>query len=157
MAQAVIRLRGVHNLQPQTKDTLKFLRLHRVNHCVVLPDNETTTGMLQRAKDYVTWGPITPDALADLIRTRGRLVGDKPITDDHVKQNTSYGDIAALAKAICDGEFLYKDLADVKPLFRLHPAKKGLEGIKRSYRNGGALGPRGEAINDLLGRMVGDA
>lgn len=153
MAQAIIRLRGQINVNPKIKDTLKYLRLNRVNHCVVLPDNETTKGMLQVAKDYVTWGPIEADVLAELISTRGRLVGDKPVTDDHVKANTDFTSIKEFAAAICDGKAQYKDLADVKPLLRLHPAKKGLEGIKRSFQAGGALGYRGEGINDLLRRM----
>lgn len=154
MAHAIIRLRGQINVKPKIKDTLKYLRLNRVNHCVVLPDNETTQGMLKVAKDYVTWGEIDGDLLAELIQTRGRLVGDKPITDDHVKANTDYTSIKEFAAAICDGKAQYKDLADVKPLLRLHPAKKGLEGIKRSFQAGGALGYRGEKINDLLRRMT---
>lgn len=154
MAQAIIRLRGKINVNPQIKDTLKFLRLNQVNHAVVLPDNETTKGMLKVAKDYVTWGEIDAETLAEAIKARGRLVGDKPVTDDHVKAHTDFDSIDAMAKAIAEGEFLYKDLKDVKPLLRLHPARKGLEGIKRSVKNGGALGYRGPAINDLIRRMV---
>lgn len=43
-----------------------------------------------------------------------------------------------------------------KPYFRLHPPKKGLErkGIKKTFKVGGALGPRGEKINDLIKRML---
>ena len=104
MAHAIIRLRGQINVKPKIKDTLKYLRLNRVNHCVVLPDNETTQGMLKVAKDYVTWGEIDGDLLAELIQTRGRLVGDKPITDDHVKANTDYTSIKEFAAAICDGK-----------------------------------------------------
>lgn len=154
MAYTIIRLRGKINIGPKIKDTLKYLRLNQVNHAVVLPENETTKGMLQVAKDYVTWGEISAETLAEAIRSRGRLVGDKIITDDHVKANTDYKNIDELAAAIVAGEFVYKNLADVKPLFRLHPAKKGLEGIKRSVQNGGALGYRGEKINDLVGRML---
>lgn len=154
MAHAVIRLRGQINVSPKIKDTLKYMRLNRVNHCVVLPDNETTKGMLQVAKDYVTWGEVSAETLAAAIASRGRLVGDKPVTDAVVKASTSFGSIAEFAKAIVEGKAQYKDLPDVKPLLRLHPAKKGLEGIKRSVQAGGALGYRGEGINELLGRMV---
>lgn len=154
MAHAIIRLRGQINVNPKIKDTLKYMRLNRVNHCVVLPDNETTKGMLQVAKDYVTWGPVSAETLAAAIASRGRLVGDKPITDAVVKAGTPYGSISEFAQAIVDGKAQYKDLTDVKPLLRLHPAKKGLEGIKRSYKAGGALGYRGEGINDLVGRMI---
>lgn len=154
MAVAIVRLRGIHNVKPQIKDTLRYLRLNQVNHAVILPENETTTGMLQVAKDYVTWGEVDAETLAEAIRTRGQLVGHRPVTDEHVKEHTDFDSIDAMAKAIVEGQFQYKDLPDVKPLFRLHPARKGLEGIKRSTANGGALGPRGAGINDLLRRMI---
>jgi large subunit ribosomal protein L30 len=150
----IIRLRGVQNLNPKTKDTLKYMRLNRVNHAVVLPESETTKGMLQVGKDYVTWGEVDAKTLASVIKTRGRLVGDKPITDAHVAKGTPFKTIDALADAIVSGKFHYKDVPDVKPIFRLHPAKQGLEGIKRSVQVGGALGYRGPGINELLGRMT---
>lgn len=154
MAVAIVRLRGIHNIKPQIKDTLKYLRLNQVNHAVVLPENETTKGMLQVAKDYVTWGEVDADTLAEAIRARGQLIGHRPINDEHVKANTDFDSIDAMAKAIVEGSFNYKDLPEVKPLLRLHPARKGLEGIKRSVQNGGALGYRGEGINELIRRMV---
>lgn len=153
-AYGIIRLRGIHNVKPKIRDTLHYLRLNQVNHAVFLPETETTKGMLQVAKDYVTWGEVDEETLAEAIRTRGRLVGDKPVTDEHVKTNTDYDSVDAMAKAIAAGEFRYQDLADVKPLLRLHPARKGLEGIKRNQQNGGALGYRGEGINELLRRMI---
>lgn len=150
----VIRLRGTQNLNPQAKDTLRYLRLNRVNHAVVLPSNETTKGMLQVAKDYVTWGEVDAKTLAAVIKARGRLAGDKPLTDAYVAANTPHKGIDALAAAIVAGTYAYKDVPEVKPLFRLHPARQGLEGIKRSVQAGGALGYRGTAINELLGRMI---
>ncbi len=154
MAYAIIRLRGKLNINPKTKDTLKYLRLNRVNHAVVLPENATTKGMLQMAKDYVTWGEISADVLTEAITNRGRLTGDKIITDAYVKEHTEFSTIADFAAAIVADKAQYKQLPDVKPLLRLHPAKKGLEGIKRSYQAGGALGYRGEDINALVGRML---
>ncbi|MDY6932317.1 MAG: uL30 family ribosomal protein, partial [Halobacteriota archaeon] len=32
---AVVRLRGNVNVRPEIKDTLKMLRLNRINHCVL--------------------------------------------------------------------------------------------------------------------------
>ena len=46
------------------------------------------------------------------------------------------------------------EMKDVKPLFRLTPPRKGYEGVKRSFQNGGALGYRGAKINDLIQRMM---
>ena len=59
-----------------------------------------------------------------------------------------------LAKAIIENDYRMKDIEAAKPVFRLHPPVKGYEGNKRSYKNGGALGYRGEAINDLIARML---
>ena len=154
MVYAVIRVRGTIHVKPKIKKTLQLLRLNRVNHCVLLDENEITRGMLQVAKDYITWGEINKDMLIKLLRYRGRLKGDKPLTDEYLKSSTSYKDINSLADAILKGEIKYKELPEIKPLFRLHPPRRGYEGIKRSYRNKGALGYRGEDINNLLERMV---
>ncbi|RLF42046.1 MAG: 50S ribosomal protein L30 [Thermoplasmata archaeon] len=154
MVYAVIRVRGTIHVKPKIKKTLQLLRLNRVNHCVLLDENKVNKGMLQVAKDYVTWGEINRDMLIKLLRNRGKLKGDKPLTDEYLKSSTSYKDISSLADAILEGKIKYKDIPDIKPLFRLHPPKKGYEGIKRSYRNKGALGYRGEDVNDLLERMV---
>jgi large subunit ribosomal protein L30 len=157
MAYTIIRLRGTQNLNPKTKDTLKYMRLNRINHAVVLPESDTTKGMLQVAKDYVTWGEVDARTLAQVIKTRGRLVGDAPLTDAHVAKHTPFKSIDALAEAIAAGKTRYQDVPEVKPIFRLHPARRGLEGIKRSVQAGGALGYRGADINELLGRMLGVA
>jgi len=39
-------------------------------------------------------------------------------------------------------------------VFRLNPPKKGYKSIKKSYKEGGALGYRGEKINNLIQRMI---
>ena len=154
VALTIIRLRGTQNLNPKTKDTLKYMRLNRVNHAVVLLESETTKGMLQVAKDYVTWGEVDAKTLASVIQSRGRVIGDKPLTEAHLAKTTPHKTFVALAEAIVAGKFRYQDVPDIKPIFRLHPAKSGLEGIKRSVQNGGALGYRGTQINKLLGKMI---
>ena len=61
----------------------------------------------------------------------------------------------ALAEAIVNVEVDFSSLPDVKPVFRLSPPSKGYKGkTKKSYVAGGEAGYRGEAINDLLKRMI---
>ncbi len=43
---------------------------------------------------------------------------------------------------------------DIKPVFRLHPPRKGYEDIRLSVKEGGSLGYRGENIKDLAERML---
>jgi large subunit ribosomal protein L30 len=89
-----------------------------------------------------------------MIRSRGKIAGDKDITDDYLKENSEFSTVEELAKAIIENDYRMKDVEAAKPVFRLHPPVKGYEGNKRSYKNGGALGYRGEAINDLIARML---
>ena len=154
MVFAVIRVRGIVNVKPDIKRTLELLRLTKVNHCVLLEENKVYKGMLQIAKDYTTWGEINKEILSNLINSRGMLVGDKRITEEYVKSATSYDSIEKLSQAITDNKFKYNEIPEIKPLFRLSPPKKGYEGIKRSFTNGGALGYRGKEINKLLERTL---
>ncbi len=152
---AVIRVRGRTGVRREISDTLKMLNLTRINHCVLVPETPSYKGMLQKVKDYVTWGEINKETLEKLIRARGRLYGDKPITDKYVKESMGFENISALADAIVAGKVLYKDIPNVKPIFRLHPPLKGWEKTKRHFTEGGALGYRGKEINDLILRMLG--
>ncbi len=152
---AVIRVRGRTGIRWDIEDTLKMLNLTRINHCVLIPDNPSYRGMLQKVKDYVTWGEINEEVAVKLIRKRGRLMGDKEITDEYIKENLGYESVEEFAKALVSGKALYKDIPNVKPIFRLHPPLKGWEKTKRHFIEGGALGYRGDKINDLILRMLG--
>ena len=154
MTYTAVRVRGTVNIKPDTKRTLQLLNLTRTNHCVLLEEKPSIKGMLQVAKDYITWGEIEKDVLSKLITSRGKIEGDKELTDDYIKSATSYNSIDKLSQAIIDNKFKYKDIPNVKPIFRLSPPKKGYEGIKRSFANKGALGYRGKEINKLIQRMI---
>jgi len=110
--------------------------------------------MLYKTKDYVTWGEVDETTLAKMIKFRGRMEGDVPIDDEAVKSSSKYTSIIALARAVKKGEVTYASIVGFKPIFRLSPPRKGFEGNKRSYQNGGALGYRGKDINELIERML---
>ena len=156
MAFLVIRVRSDRGVKPKIRDTMSMLNLTRVNHAVLIPDTPAYAGMLHKAKDYITWGEADADTIATLISERGRLVGDKPVTDALVKTGSDFSTIKAVSKAIASGEAGTGDIDGMKPVFRLHPPRgpKGWGGIKRSFTVGGALGFRGEAITELAGRMM---
>ena len=154
MVYAAIRVRGIVNVKPDIKKTLQLLNLTKVNHCVLLNEKPTVKGMLQVAKDYITWGELERDVLLKLIKERGRLKGDKVISEDYLKSATSYDKFDKLSQAIVDKKFNYKEIPDIKPVFRLSPPRKGYEGIKRSFQNKGALGYRGKKINTLIEKML---
>ena len=154
MAYAVVRVRGSVGVRGDIADTLKMLRLHRVNHCVVVPNTETYKGMLNKAKDYITYGEIDKDTLVKLILKRGRLPGNKRLNEEKIKELMDLS-VEELAEKIVNDEILLKN-TPLKPVFRLHPPRKGYDkaGIKKPFSVGGALGYRGSEINTLLEKMM---
>lgn len=68
---AVIRIRGSVKVPKQIKDTLKMLRLNRVNHCVVLEETPQNIGMIKKVQNYITYGKINDQILKKLIKERG--------------------------------------------------------------------------------------
>jgi large subunit ribosomal protein L30 len=151
---AVVRVRGIPTASSDVRRTLDMLHLCRTSHATLVDDRPAYTGMLRTAQHYVTWGEITKETLVALIREKGRLMGDRKLTDEYV-QKAGYKTLNDLAEAIYKAEVDYKSLQGIKPVFRLHPPSKGYRGqVKKSYRMGGATGYRGEAINDLIKRMI---
>jgi large subunit ribosomal protein L30 len=139
---AVIRLRGSINIEDKIEDTLNMLNLTRKNHCVLVPKNKNYEGMLERVKNYVTYGEINKETLEELVKKRARKQGDKKLTEKE-------------AKEIIEKIWKNKSVKNtgIKRVFRLSPPSKGLKSIKKQYPKGD-LGYRGEEINKLLKRMI---
>lgn len=154
MAFAVIRVRGHKNINKDIEDTMNMLRLTRVNHCVIIPENAVMKGMLQKSKDFITWGEVSEETLAKMIKVRGKLMGDKPIDDEYVSQNSQFASIDEFVKSVLNDEVKYASLKDVKPIFRLHPPRQGYEAVKKDIKTHGSLGYRGEKINALIEKML---
>ncbi|MEE3030769.1 MAG: uL30 family ribosomal protein, partial [Candidatus Thermoplasmatota archaeon] len=57
MAWLVIRVRSDRGVERSIRETMSYLNLTKVNHAVIVPESDTYAGMLQKAKDFVTWGP----------------------------------------------------------------------------------------------------
>jgi len=139
MAIAIILLRGKTGTKPDIVKTLDLLRLTRINHTVVLADSKKYERMLHMVKDYITWGEISKEMLTAMVEKRGRLPGNKKV--DPTK-------VFSIVSAIEKGE-----KTEIKPVFRLHPPRKGLKDKKAKYPEGD-LGYRGKAIDDIIKRMI---
>ena len=150
---AIVQVRGVVNTRRDIKETLKMLRLHHINHCVLIQDTPENLGMIRKVKDYIAYGEVDAETIDTLLRTRGRIIGDASLTDEYVKANSTYSSITEFAKALATGEVRLRDMPGLKPVLRLHPPRKGYQTTKRTFPQGGALGYYGQEINALLYRM----
>ena len=152
-----VRIRGAPGMKHVILDTLKMLRMHRVNHGVLIWGEVSYVGMLKKCKDYIAYGEIDEKTLLSLLRARGKVEGNKPLTDEHIKNLTKYKDLKELTKALISGEIQYRtnDIFKIKPVFRLHPPRRGHRGtIKKHYREGGTLGYVEQYINVIIYKMI---
>ena len=152
---AIIRIRGRTGVNRKVNDTLDMMRLYKQNGCVIVPNNPQFLGMIQRAKDYITWGEIDKETFTLLFTKRGRVAGNKELTEDYLKQHLKM-DTKAFIEAFFDFQKKLKDIPGLKPYFRLSPPSKGFErgGIKSPFSMGGSLGYRKDKINELIRRMI---
>ncbi|HSB47080.1 MAG TPA: uL30 family ribosomal protein [Candidatus Bilamarchaeum sp.] len=143
MKLAVVRIRGVRKIAPRIKKTLELLRLERPNHCVLVDDTPQNLGMLEHAKDYITYGPVEESTILGLLLKKGRK-GSK-----FLRTTLKEEELKKAAKEIFGG----KKTAEVaNPVFRLRPPSRGYRDIKSAYPTG-ELGKR-DAMDSLLRRMI---
>jgi large subunit ribosomal protein L30 len=152
--KAVVQLRGEKDMSQATRDTLKMLNIHSVNHCVFVPDSDTYTGMVTKVNDHVAYGEPSPEVTATLIEKRAEpLEGSDEVDEEWLRENTDYDDFESLAEAI-HAEETHLKAQGLSPALRLHPPRGGHDGIKHPTKEGGQLGKHTtEAIDSLLEDM----
>jgi len=150
---AAIRLRGRTGIKKDVAQTLDMLKLTRINHAVLIEDNPSYNGMLQKAKDYITWGEVDQETIKEILSKRGKTAGNNKLTEGYLKENTDFSSIDDLSKALIDSDVKLEDNG-VKPVFRLHPPRSGYENIKKTFVESGSLGYRGDKIKDLIKKMI---
>lgn len=136
-----IRIHGMVKLKKNIAETLNRLRLRRKYSCIVLEPTKEQMGMIKKLRDFVAFGEINKTTLEKLIEKRGQL------TDKSKKID---------AKKIAEGLMNKKSYwaLDLKPFFRLHPPRKGIDSKKHFGVGKGVLGDNKNKINDLILRML---
>ncbi len=151
---AVVRVRGTVSAQNEARDTLSLLHLDHTNHAILIDDRPSYKGMLQKVTSYVTWGEVTKETVTTMLEKRARLAGNKKLTAEYLEK-LGFKSFEELADAIITGKAEHGKLPFMVPIFKLHPPTKGFKGkVKKSFQAGGEAGYRGEAINDLVKRMI---
>lgn len=152
--QAVVQLRGEIDMQQDVRDTLAMLNLHKQNHCTLVPETDTYSGMITKVHDHVAFGKPSVETIATLLRRRGEPAeGEASIDDDWVAEHTDYADVTELATALAEDETTLQEQG-LSPVFRLHPPRGGHSGIKQPASKGGQLGEHTtDQIDELLEAM----
>jgi large subunit ribosomal protein L30 len=152
--EALVQLRGEVNQSQAVRDTLSMLNLHKVNHCVLVPETSTYRGMITKVNDWVAHGTPTAESVATLLEKRAEPAdGNDPVDDAWLGEHTDYDDFASLAEALVAEETTLR-AEGLSPTLRLHPPRGGHHGIKHPTKEGGQLGKHeSEDISELLEAM----
>jgi len=132
---AVIRVRGTVGVRRSIAETLKRLNIPKVNNLTLVKATKSNLGMVKAGATYITYGEIDAETMAKLLSKANAKASKEDI------------------EAIINGKKELKDLGIKLPI-HLHPPRHGYEGIKKGYKQGGALGYRGAEINKLISRML---
>jgi large subunit ribosomal protein L30 len=138
----VIRIKGRVGNDYDINETLDRLRVRRKYACVIVPENKKEiVGMVNKLKDFVAYGEIDDATLVKLIEARAQpLEKGKKI------------DSKKIIEGIKKGE-KYETLG-IKPFFRLHPPRGGIDAKVHFGKGKGVLGNNGKEINKLIERML---
>lgn len=151
----MVRVRGTVNVTKDVATTLNKLRLLRVNSSTLVRLTPSIEGMLKKAKDYLMWGRIDKNTLRLLLLKRGRLPGNRRLSDENIVKFTRYKSLDELVEVVWTSDSPSQALKPVKPVFRLTPPKGGFRrSVKKPVKKGGILGDWGERINTILKRMI---
>jgi large subunit ribosomal protein L30 len=137
---AAIRITGQVNLKKPIKETLHRLRLRRKYSCVILNESKVPQiKAVEKLRDFIAFGEIDDKTFEKLIQERGQPIDKKEKIDakkiiEELKKGKKYEDLG------------------LKPFFRLHPARGGIE-TKKHYPKG-VLGNQKKDINKLIERML---
>lgn len=121
----IVLIRGLINVEKGIKDTLQMLNLKNSFNCVIIKDNPIHRGMLQKCKDYITWGEIDKEVVEELTAKKQKTV-------------------------IYKGKEKILPFFRLHPPRGGFERR----GIKIPFQKKGALGYRGSKINDLIKKML---
>ena len=134
----VIRIKGMVKMPLKMQETLFRLRLRRKYAAVLLKPSNETDKLLKKIRNFVAYGDINKETLKELIEKRGQPLDKEKKID--------------VEKIIPELEKKDLDKLGLKPFFRLHPPRGGINA--KIHFPKGVLGDHKAKINDLVRKML---
>jgi len=82
---AIIRIRGTNDVKKEIESTLFMLHLHKKHTCSVYPKTDALMGMLDKCKDYITYGELDEETHKLLVEKRGMKKEGKLVNYFHLQ------------------------------------------------------------------------
>ncbi len=135
----VIRISGLVEVPMSAQETLFRMRLRRKYSAVLLASTPENIKLLQKVRNFVAYGEIDSETLLLLIDKRGMAVDKKKVDAKKVLEILEKKGLKATG---------------LKPFFRLHPPRGGIDSKIHYPIRGGVLGDNKKDINELIRRML---
>ena len=136
-----IRISGMVNMTAKMQETLHRLRIRRKYSAVLLKPSKDNLKILKKARNHIAYGDIDKETLSLLIQKRALPKNkQKKLSTEKIIEEIDKKDSAAW---------------EIKPFFRLHPPRGGIDAKNHFGTSRKAvLGDNKEKINELVRRML---
>jgi len=134
-----IRISGLVEIPQDVRESLYRLRLRKKYSAVLLEESKENEQLLQLLRNFIAYGKIDSQTLSMLVEKRAQPLPGKKI--DAQKAIESLGKKSP-------------EELGIKPFFRLHPPRGGIDSKLHYPKKKGVLGNNKEKINDLVRRML---
>lgn len=135
----VIRISGMVDVPEDVNAALHSIKLRRKYSAILMHESPENSKLLNKIRSFVAFGKISNENLVKLISLRGESTKKGKIDAESIVKNIDKKSLSEQG---------------VKPFFRLHPPRKGIESKKHFGIGKGVLGDNKEHINALLERML---
>ncbi len=135
----VIRISGLVEIPSGVQEALFRMRLRRKYAAVLIHPTAENKHLLQYVRNFVAFGPISKELLTLLLEKRGVSMSKKKVDAKAVIEHLDKKTLEELG---------------LKPFFRLHPPRGGINSKLHYPLRDGVLGDNKEDINELLRRML---
>ncbi|KRX08932.1 Ribosomal protein L30, ferredoxin-like fold domain [Pseudocohnilembus persalinus] len=157
----IVRIRGINQLHPVVKKTLRLFRLRQIHNATFVKVNKATTNMIKRILPYVTLGYPSRHLIRRMIYKRGygKVNGQRiPLQSNEViEQSLGKFDIKSIEDLIheivtCGPHF--KEANNFLWPFKLNNPRGGYNNKRHPFHTGGDWGNREQFINDFVEAMI---
>ncbi len=134
-----IRISGLVEIPKAVNESLFRFRLRKKYTAVLVKPTENNMKILKRLRNNIAYGTISNEGIKILLEKRGKSFDKKKIDAAKVVEQLEKKDLQDLG---------------VKPWFRLHPPRGGIESKVHFPIRKGVLGDNKEKIEELMRRML---
>jgi len=134
-----IRISGLVEMPKGVNESLFRLRMRRKYTAVLLKPTEQNMRLLKQLRNFIAYGKISPEGIKLLLEKRGQSLDKKKIDASKIVEQLDKKNLSDLG---------------IKPFFRLHPPRGGIDSKVHFPIRKGVLGDNKEKIEELMRRML---